>query len=380
MNQSALTILWICSWYPNDEDQYRGDFIQRQAEALSGQLDFELAHFVEYASKNEIEYVNIANQSHATIGYSKTKNKLLSFRAQWKFYNRVLKEFIKEKGKPDLVHLHIPWKAGFVVRYWLKKHNIPYVVSEHYGIYNQITSDNFLTKSRQVQKYYHKIISSALQLITVSKSLGDEMKAIFNKSYVTIPNVVNTDNFYFKNKTVNQTFDLLHISNMYPIKNTDKIISAFANAHNKDQSLRLHLVGAQPTEIVNQISDLRCKNAITVQGEVPYKNVGSLMQENHAFILFSDWETQSCVALEALCSGRPVITSQVGGVQELISSRNGILVEPNNEQQLMKAILELKNNYSQFHLEQIAKKAQEKYAYHTVAQKLIQLYQNVLGR
>jgi len=379
MNQSALTILWICSWYPNDEDPFRGDFIQRQAEALSYQMDFQLAHFVEYSSKNETQYTNILNQSHATLGYSKTKNRLLSFRAQWKFYNRVLQDFIKEKGKPDLIHLHIPWKAGFVVRYWLKKYDIPYVVSEHYGIYNEISSDNFFTKSKRVQKYYRKIISSARQLITVSESLGKEMKAIFNKPFVTIPNVVNTDSFYFKNKTVTETFDLLHISNMYPIKNTDKIINAFAQAFNKDSSLRLHLVGAEPREIVKQINKLTCREAISIQGEVTYEYVGSIMQEKHAFILFSDWETQSCVALEALCSGRPVITSRVGGVQELINAQNGILVSSGDEQQLVDAILELKNNYSQFNLEQIATDAKKKYAYDTVAKKLIELYQNVLS-
>lgn len=28
-------VLWLCSWYPNDTDLFIGDFIQRQAQAVS---------------------------------------------------------------------------------------------------------------------------------------------------------------------------------------------------------------------------------------------------------------------------------------------------------------------------------------------------------
>lgn len=374
-----IKVLWLCSWFPNDEDKFRGDFIMRQAEALANDFSFELLHFVEYASKNEIDYSNLNGNCAVTIGYSKSKNKLLSFKAQWSFYNKELKKYIQKNGKPDLVHLHIPWKAGLVVRYWFKKHKIPYIISEHYGIYNEHTQDNFFTKSKRVQRYYKKIFSTASRVITVSKSLGEEIKTIFQKPVFTIPNVVKTDSFYFENISVKETFSFLHISNMYDIKNVEEIIQAFFQAYKKDNSLRLKLVGATPTNIQSKIEDLGCKNAIELSGEISYEEVGAIMQDHHAFVLFSDWETQSCVALEALCSGRPVITSRVGGVQELVNPRNGILVEAGNVNALAEAMMELKNNYGQYHLEQISIDAQEEYSYNTVAKKLKETYKEVLG-
>lgn len=379
MITSTPNILWICSWFPNEEDKFRGDFIERQADALAELANFELAHFVEYASTNKVDSYEKGNGSRVTIGYSKTRLKILSFRAQWKFYNRILKDYTDRNGKPELVHLHIPWKAGFVARYWLKKYKIPYVISEHYGIYNRITQDNFFVKSKVVQKYYHKIFESARRVITVSKSLGEEIKSIFHKEYIAIPNVVNTSNFYFKNITVVSEFTFLHISNMYGIKNTDKIIKSFAVAYAKDASLRLNLVGAQPEELLNQIDKLDCKQAIKVQGEVSYEAVGEIMKAHHAFVLFSDWETQSCVTLEALCSGRPVITSAVGGVQELINVQNGIKVPARDEEALSQAMLDMKENYHQYHLEQIAKDAQDIYSYDKIATQLIEVYKDVLA-
>src|SRR4029077_3079327 len=44
------------------------------------------------------------------------------------------------------------------------------------------------------------------------------------------------------------------------------------------------------------------------------------------------------VVLEALASGRPVIGSAVGGVPELLSDRNGIMVPPDDPDALAAAI------------------------------------------
>ncbi len=354
----------------------------RHALALAAKMEFSIFHFVEKASKNEVQEFELQNinGSFVTIGYNKSNNKFLSFKAQWDFYNQQLRNYIARSGKPDLVHLHIPWKAGLVVRYWLKKYKIPYVVSEHYGIYNQHTTDNFFKKSVFVKKYIAKIFQSASQVITVSKSLGEEIKLIFKVNYKTISNVVDTSNFYFENITVKDEFSFLHISNMYEIKNTNKIIEAFAMAYEKDNSLRLKLVGATPNNIIAQILNLACKKAITIIGEIPYKEVSELMKQHHAFVLFSDWETQSCVTLEALCTGRPVITSAVGGVQELITPQNGLLVAAGNIKKLASVMLNMKNNFHEYNLEQIAADAQKKYSYNQVANQFMETYKEVLTR
>ncbi len=372
-------VLWLCSWFPNDEDQFRGDFIMRQAEALSTILPIEIFHFVAHANKSDLQVYTINNTSRVTIGYDVTKNNILSFRKQWRFYNQCLQEYTRRHGKPDIVHVHIPWKVGLVARYWLKKYNIPYIISEHYGIYNTHVADSIFTKPKLVMYLNEKIFQSAASVITVSKSLGEEIKTLFGVDYQLVPNVVNTDNFYFSNITKKNTFSFLHISNMYAIKNTDKIITAFASAHQQDSSIRLYLAGAMPKAILDQIKALPCKEAIEIIDEVTYKDVSELMKAHHCFVLFSDWETQSCVTLEALCSGRPVISSAVGGVQELIQPQNGILVEAGNITTLSTAMLAIKQHYHQYHLEQIAADAQAKYAYQEVAALLLKSYQSLMS-
>ena len=62
-----------------------------------------------------------------------------------------------------------------------------------------------------------------------------------------------------------------------------------------------------------------------------YRDKHSLAKEisdSDFMILFSHHETQSCVIIEALLCGIPVIVPAQGGVQELVNIENGITVSP----------------------------------------------------
>ncbi|MCC6447738.1 MAG: hypothetical protein IT215_03545, partial [Chitinophagaceae bacterium] len=55
-----MNVIWLCSWYPNQVDKFRGDFIQRQAIAVSALLRVDVVHvvFVEENERTESQIVN----------------------------------------------------------------------------------------------------------------------------------------------------------------------------------------------------------------------------------------------------------------------------------------------------------------------------------
>ena len=63
------------------------------------------------------------------------------------------------------------------------------------------------------------------------------------------------------------------------------------------------------------------------------------MNQMHCFVLFSHYENQPCVQIEAFASGIPVIAKNVGGIAEFFPEDFGILV--NNEEQLYSAMKEV---------------------------------------
>ena len=75
------------------------------------------------------------------------------------------------------------------------------------------------------------------------------------------------------------------------------------------------------------------------------KDVLELMRKAFIFVLPSRWEGFGLVLLEAMSVGVPIIATKVGGIPEVIEDgKDGILVEPENPEELSNAILRLLDN------------------------------------
>ena len=62
------------------------------------------------------------------------------------------------------------------------------------------------------------------------------------------------------------------------------------------------------------------------------------IREADAFVMFSNYENLPCTIVESLCSGVPVISTDVGGIREHVASDFGILMTPGDEAALVSAI------------------------------------------
>jgi glycosyltransferase involved in cell wall biosynthesis len=143
------------------------------------------------------------------------------------------------------VHVHVPWKAGLIALYLKMRYNLPFVITEHWGIYNKVVDDNFFSRSPIVQRLAKRIFSGSRELISVSKYLGESINtSVVKKGYRIIPNVVDTSKFYLKKEKQNRVFTFIHVSNMVALKNVKGIIDAFYTlTQNVQQEVQLIFVG-----------------------------------------------------------------------------------------------------------------------------------------
>jgi glycosyltransferase involved in cell wall biosynthesis len=111
---------------------------------------------------------------------------------------------------------------------------------------------------------------------------------------------------------------------------------------------------------------------------ISYAGVANEMQQSSALLLFSRFENLPCVVLEALCSGLPVISTNVGGINEVINDSNGILIENENTEQLANAMCTLINNYKMYNKASIATDAAKKFNYVTVGHQYLNVYHTIL--
>ncbi len=144
-------ILWLVSWYPNKYDRYDGDSIQRHAKAAALFDDVHVI-FIKGAEQQagiKEEWSSTEGLTEQIIYFSKREGCLQKpgNYLQWQsLYKKAINNYCKNK-LPQLIHVHIPWKAGLIALWAKKKYRLPFIVTEHWGIYNNVAEDNIYTKS-----------------------------------------------------------------------------------------------------------------------------------------------------------------------------------------------------------------------------------------
>jgi len=372
-------VIWLCSWYPSKVDAFIGDFVQRQAFAASNFVQVEVFH-IAFGSLDEVTKTIVNENLQEHIVYMKHVNKIVDYlnyqQAHQEFYNN----YLIRNGKPDLVHVQVIMKAGTVALQWLKKHKLPFVVTEHYGIYNLKVQDSFVKRSFWFRYFTKQILKSSSHLICVSSSLAEDIQqfAAIQKIDI-ISNTVDVSLFYWKEKYKNDKFTFIHVSNLAEVKNPMGILQAIEKLFSIRQDFCVRFIGSSNTEFSALASQKKLlNNCIFIEPIMSYAEVAQANQLADAGLLFSHSESQSCVVLEWLCCGLPVISSAVGGVVELINTSNGVLVEDNNIEALIDAMEEMIHNYTQYNGNEISKKACDTYSYATIGEKINKVYDEVL--
>jgi len=380
-------ILWLCSWYPGNTEPFNGDFVQRHARAAALYNDIYVIHVTGDPSGKIGETLKEIKESEGVkehIVYFKKSSslfgKMMSHYRWLALSKQAIRRYIIENGNPDLVHVQVPMKAG-VAALWLKKRfKISFVVTEHWGIYNDVEVHNYDSKSPMFKRYTKKIFDEAAGFISVSKYLAEGVnRLVTKKEYEIVPNTVDNRLFFYKEKET-ALFQFIHVSNMVPLKNVEGILRAFKLLLEQNDKARLVMVG----DTESSVRDIATKIGLTelnvsFRGEVPYQQVAIEMQESNGLILFSNIENSPCVIGEALCCGLPVIVTNAGGIPELVNEQNSMMVEPKDEKALAGAMLKMMNNYAGYDRKKIAENAISKFSYPVIGKKLDNIYGTVLA-
>ncbi len=378
-------VLWLASWYPNKFDAYNGDFIQRHAQATAPFCKLYVIHVQLVTSTFQVEKVTTEQlqQTHfqEQILYVRQSsvpfpfNKIIDQINYEHYFKKAIKEYLFLFGKPDIVHVQVPVKAGKLAL-WLKaKFGIPYLLTEHYGIYNDYAEDKFVNRSWWFKQLTKKVIQQATTFLPVSNSLGQAVNAlVVAKPFQVVFNVVDTNIFKFIPTMNNTEFWFIHVSTMNHPKNANGILNAFANAYTQNTNLRLRMVGPASEDLREQAITLKIDNVVIFTGMLSQQEVASLMQQSNAFVLFSNYENMPCVIAEALCCGLPIISTNVGGIAEVVNENNGILILPKNEPALTEAMVYVQENFAFYNQQMIAENAATTFSCATIGKQIACCY------
>jgi glycosyltransferase involved in cell wall biosynthesis len=367
-------ILWLVSWYPNRKDAFDGDFIQRHARAAAIYHDIHVIFVTpDHIQQKTEEVVSRATGLTEQVIYYKPKkglaSKILNHFTWKQVFMQAAENYISKNGKPDLVHVQVPWKAGIIALHLKNYFQVPYLITEHWGIYNTQAPDHFSTQPVFLRRYLKRIFSEAARILTVSKYAAEGLSRYLPVNKVDIiPNVVDSTLFTPRQEKYDR-FSFIHVSNMAGLKNVGFMLEAFASFLTESGAdAQFILIGDRDDTYRKKATELGLFNrSVFFRGEISYREVAEEMSRCHCFVIFSDTETFSCVTAEALCSGLPVIAARAGALPELVDENSGILVNPRDKMGLKSAMDEVFREFNRFDRNLISANAREKFNYSAVA-------------
>jgi len=240
--------------------------------------------------------------------------------------------------RPDVVHTHL-----YVLRYTLLPAllcRIPVCVHTVHNVAQKEVD--------KIGKFVHWIAFrlTGVLPVSISREVATTVRSLYGRAIKTpmIYNGIPTWQFSALPNQQGEREDviLLHIGRFSLQKNHKLLIEAFALALRECPKMRLWLVG--DGELRSAVEKLVAEKGL--QPQVTFlgirTDVAELLSQCDIFVLSSDWEGMPLTVLEAMATGRAVISTSAGGVPELVEDGvNGILVPLGDAEALAKAFLRL---------------------------------------
>ena len=238
----------------------------------------------------------------------------------------------------DLVHSHyaIPYAtSAFLAKEMLKTcdHNLNTITTLH-G--TDITLVGVMPSLYEITRFS---ISVSDRITAVSDFLRDETIKQFKieKPIEVIYNFVDCNEFRpIKNESIRGRYAqpdeklIVHVSNFRRVKNIPTVVNVFEQVR-KSHPCKLLLIGDGPEHeaIKRMVEEKALADGVIFLGD--RESVADILPIGDVFLLPSEHESFGLAALEAMSSGVPPVTSNIGGLGEVITEgETGFLRDPHD--------------------------------------------------
>lgn len=313
------------------------------------------------------------------LNFLKTKEakkfEYVIFTLKKKYSLKTFISLIKEikKLKPKIIHAHLFPELYYtaLASFFYKK--AKYVYTEH-NIFNRRQKYKILYPlERFIYQRYDKIIACANivkeRLISYLPSLKEKI--------ITVQNgfSLNTEQI----KESQKKSELLFIGRLEEQKGVDVLLKALKILKEEKITPQTFIIGYGRQE---EVLKNYCKkeNLTNVKFLSKRDDALSFLKASKIFVLPSRWEGLPITILEAASLKKPIITTEVGGIKEVLNEDEAIFVEKDNPNSLSRAIKNLLFNEKL--QKEIGEKAFSKVNNHfsmrTFSKKLTNLYEELI--
>ncbi len=261
-------------------------------------------------------------------------------------------QIIVEKGNFDVIHAH-DWLVAYAAKTLKTSYNLPIIATIHAteagrnsGIHDQ--TQRYINDTEWLLTY------EAAEVIVNSNYMKSELQRLFGLPYEkinVIPNGVNTSifngferdyNFRRKYAMDNEKI-ILFVGRLVYEKGVQHLIAAMPKVLEGYHDAKLVIAGkgGMLEELKAEAASLNLGNKVYFTGYLAGDDVKKMYKAADISVFPSTYEPFGIVALEAMLAERPVVVSDIGGLNEIVEHRvNGMKSYAGNANSIVDLILE----------------------------------------
>ena len=296
----------------------------------------------------------------------------------------------------DIIHAHWAIPMGFVGGLTKVITNTPLIITMHgRDVYTNPEAGFIVPTLWYVKPFLRFSFRQADRLIAVSLDCYNHARRAGapEEKMEVIYNGVNIDRFFPSSKGIAQVRRrygiapgaklLLSVRSLTFRKGLDVLIRAMPHILEAEPAVTALLVGDGPERerLVSLRNELGLQDKVIFAGRVPNAELAPYENACDLFVIPSREEGFGVAAAEAMACGKPVVGTTAGGLVETIeNNQTGLLVEPDNVEQLAEAIIRvLKDKSLATRLGRNARhKVETDFNWVNVARRTVELYESVL--
>jgi len=371
-------------------------FINRLIEGLvSSGVDIYVLGF------NEDLKQPLKNVKYVSLGSSQSHFKFARTSIKWSFVGsrlfKTLKLLVKgrkselkqlnlsaalEHIQPDIVH--VQWVSHIsLFEEHLNKKQFKFILSQR-GYQTNVRP--FVNAENN--SYLQEMLPKFDGFHSVSKAIsieGDRIYSSPNKVDQVVYTGLDLSKFNYQTRVVkNGILQIISVGRPHWKKGYDYALKACAKLDQQGIDFKYTIIGAAgDEELLFLIDDLGLQDKVTLTDKLPQAKVFELMQKSDLLLLPSLEEGIANVAVEAMALGCPVISTDCGGMQELIThDEEGWIVPIRDPEAMADQILE----FSQMHVDEVSKvkkqarlKVEQQHTERQMVEGMVRLYSRVVG-
>jgi len=381
-----LKVLFITAWYPTEEQPVAGMFVREHAKAVRLYDDVVILHCAGlnpnlkglWQLEQETDESLTEGIPTYRVWYRRSPVPKTSYLVYLRSVLQSFRRIAAQGFRPDIIHAHV-YKAGLPAVLTGKLYRLPTVITEHYTVFPMRTlSKTEVTKARLAFTFADRVC-------TVSQFLSDAIQSYGIKAeFKVVPNVINTQLFYLKEKRPNSPLkNIAYISMLSQHrKGLDYLLRALGLLREKRSDFHLHVIGEGPLReyYENLVRVLGLEDFVTFYGRLPTEQSAALLRKSHLFVLPSLFENFSVATAEAMATGTPVLATRCGGPEEFVTDDVGLLVPPGDAEALYEGLDYMLDHLERFSPDQISRYVTERFSPERVGAQLHTIYQELWGR